>query len=92
MKYFEKLSENKPWEDEYSFTENLAGGAGIGATTAALAATMQTNMIKKKLKAVEGIKKLTPNALRMSIIGGLIGATAGAGKYFYEEEKYTKKS
>ncbi len=90
MKFFEKNSEYKTWDETFSFVENLAGGAGIGATLAALGAKAQTGIIKKKLKAIEGIKKLKPNTLRMSIIGGLIGSVMGAGKHFYEQEHYTK--
>ena len=90
MKYFEKTSEYKTWDENFSFTENLAGGAGIGAALGALGAKVQTNLIKKKLKAVKEIKMIQPNILRMGIVGGILGGVAGLGKHFYEQEHYTK--
>jgi hypothetical protein len=90
MKFFEKTSEYKTWDENFSFTENIAGGSAIGAALGAFGAKTQTSIIKKKLKAIEEIKKIRPNTLRLGIIGALIGSAMGAGKHFYEQEKYTK--
>ena len=90
MKFFEKTSEYKAWNEKSSFTDNISGGAAIGSFMGAFGAKTQANIIKNKLKAIEEIKKIKPNILRMSIIGGLIGSVMGAGKHFYEQEKYTK--
>ncbi len=90
MKFFEKTSEYKTWDENFSFVENITGGAAIGASLAALGAKVQVGIIKKKLEAVKNIKKIKANSLRMSIIGGLIGSVMGAGKHFYEQQKYQK--
>ena len=90
MKYFEKLSEYKTWDKNLSFHENVWGGGLTGATLSLIGANIQNNTIRKKLKAIEEIKKIKPNLLRASLIGGLFGGIAGAGKHFYEEEHYKK--
>ena len=90
MKYFEKLSEYKTWDRNFSLHENVLGGGLTGATLSLIGANIQTNTIQKKLKAIAEIKKIKPNLLRASLIGGLFGTMAGAGRYFYEEEHYKK--
>jgi len=90
VKYFEKTSKYKTWDEGSSFTENLGGGAAIGSAAAIMASEQQVNIIKKKLKAIEEIKRLKPNVIRMSIFGGLAGAALGYGKHLYEKEQYTK--
>jgi hypothetical protein len=90
VKYFKKIAAYKTWDDKLSFTEDLGGGAAIGSATAVLGSKYQTGIIKKKLKALQEIKKIKPNLVRMSIVGGLAGAALGYGKYLYEKEQYTK--
>ncbi|KYK22671.1 hypothetical protein AYK24_00155 [Thermoplasmatales archaeon SG8-52-4] len=90
MKYFEKISEYKEWDDRHAFTENIPGGAAIGAFVGPIAAKLQAQLINRKLKAIEEIKPFKPALIRASIIGGLLGSIVGAGKYVYEKEYYTK--
>jgi Na+/citrate or Na+/malate symporter len=90
MKFFEKTSEHKTWDDRHSFIQNITGGAAIGSLLSGASAKIQTSLINKKLKAVKQIAKIRPNILRMSILGGLGGAVLGLGKHFYEQEHYTK--
>lgn len=87
MKYFEKISEYKTWDKDYSFKEHLIGGTGVGATLATMGAIIQKNSIDKKIKAIKEIK---PNFLRAAIKGGAFGALIGLGQHFYEQEHYTK--
>lgn len=90
MKFFEKSSKYKTWDENYSFGQNVTGGAAIGGIVAGLGAEAQAGLIKRKLKAVEGIKKIKPNVVLLSVLGGLGGAALGYGKHLYEQEKYTK--
>lgn len=90
MKFFEKNAEYKTWDETFSLAENVGGSMGIGALLSGSSAKIQTSLINKKLKAVKQIAKIHPNILRMSILGGLFGGVAGAGKHFYEQEHYTK--
>jgi hypothetical protein len=90
MKYFEKTSKYKTWDEDFSFTENIAGGTAIGALVGGLSAEAQAALIKRKLRLVEGIKKIKPNTALFGILGGLGGAFLGLGKHFYEQEHYKK--
>ncbi len=90
MKFFEKSSEYKTWDEIYSLSENVGVSFGLGALLSGASAKIQTSLINKKLKAVEQITKIRPNILRMSILGGLVGGVAGLGKHLYEQEHYTK--
>jgi hypothetical protein len=90
MKFFEKTSEYKTWDETFSLAENVGGGISVGALLSGASAKVQTSLINKKLKAIKQITKLHPNILRMSILGGLFGGVAGAGKHLYEQEHYKK--
>jgi hypothetical protein len=87
MKFFEKISEYKAWDEKYSFKEHLIGGVGIGATLSTMGAAIQQRSINKKIKAIQHLK---PNYLRAAIKGGIFGGLVGLGQHFYEQEKYTK--
>ena len=90
MKYFEKTSKYKTWDEDSPFMTNVTGGAAVGGTIGGLSAWAQAALIRKKLKLVEGIKKIKPNVALFGILGGLGGAVLGLGKHFYEQENYTK--
>ena len=90
MKYFEKISEYKEWDKKYSLKEHALGGAGVGATLAAMGAAIQTNYTKNINKKIKAIQTIKPNYLRAAIKGGIFGTLVGLGQHFYEEEHYTK--
>ena len=90
MKFFEKNSEYKIWDENYDFAQNITGGAAIGGIIAGLSAEAQAGLIRRKLKAVEGTKKIKPSVALLSVLGGLGGAVLGYGKHLYEKEDYTK--
>lgn len=94
LKFMNKKAQYKQWNPDWSLSENLAGGATIGAIAGFTGSTMTSSsivnkLIKKKLLTPEVANNLKRNPAAYAILGGLIGGGMGLGKYVTERKDYT---